>query len=150
MKLSRPKFTELRHLQRQWPITFTGRLCSVHVGPAAKPTSPLNCALNSHKYRHSYHFFFFSSKHSGSYQVLRQNADSCDSIDKMVQSDDTSAESACLTRRGGGGGGWEQVAGRSCHHRYALTERYMFFLLRKLQNGDSSVGGRCALKTPSH
>ncbi|TNN83078.1 hypothetical protein EYF80_006685 [Liparis tanakae] len=38
--------------------------------------------------------------HSGSYRVLRENADSCDCINKMVQSDDTFAESACLTRRG--------------------------------------------------
>lgn len=31
----------------------------------------------------------FTSQHSGSYQVLRENANSCDSIDKMVQNDDT-------------------------------------------------------------
>ncbi|KAK1893520.1 Structural maintenance of chromosomes flexible hinge domain containing protein GMI1 [Dissostichus eleginoides] len=39
-------------------------------------------------------------EHSGSYHVLQENAESCDSIDKMVQSDDKSADSACLTRSG--------------------------------------------------
>lgn len=68
-----------------------------------KHKRPLNCALILCDLTNVQTFpplFFFTSQHSGSYQVLRENVDSCDSIDKMVQSDDTFAESASLTRRG--------------------------------------------------
>lgn len=44
----------------------------------------------------------FSLLHStlGHIKFHGENANNCDNIDKMVQSDDTFAESACLTRPG--------------------------------------------------